>query len=155
LVVVDDKGQTPRCREAHLMERATIESFAESVVRWAMSRPDVAAIGMNGSWARDAGTPDSDLDLLVIVDDPAPYTKNTQWASTFGEPRRLDREDWGAVQSVRVFYVDGSEVEFGLCRPSWASTDPVDPGTAQVIRDGTKILHDPRGLLGRLKSAVQ
>ena len=102
----------------------------------------------------DAERPDSDLDLLVIVDDPAPYEKHTEWVSAFGQPCRIDHEDWGAVQSVRVFYANGSEVEFGLCRPSWASTDPVDPGTAHVIRDGTKILHDPRGLLVRLKAAV-
>jgi hypothetical protein len=38
--------------------------------------------------------------------------------------------------------------------PSWAAV-PLDPGTARVLRDGCRILHDPEGLLGHALEAVQ
>jgi hypothetical protein len=65
----------------------------------------------------------------------------------------VEREDWGKVQSVRVFYPGGPEVEFGIASLDWGS-DPSDKVTAQVIR-GAKILYtrDAR-LRSRLELAI-
>ena len=57
------------------------------------------------------------------------------------------------VQSQRVFYAD-MEVEFGITTPAWAHIDPVDAGTARVVRDGAQIIHDPAGMLARLLNTV-
>jgi hypothetical protein len=38
---------------------------------------------------------------------------------------------------------------------AWAATDPVDPGTRRVVRDGMSILYDPGGLLERLAEACR
>lgn len=50
------------------------------------------------------------------------------------------------MQSRRVHYREGPEVEFGLTSPAWAHL-PLDAGTVRVVRDGFRVLHDPDGLL--------
>jgi len=50
--------------------------------------------------------------------------------------------------------VSGLEVEFGFAPPSWAAADPLDPGTAGVVRNGCQPLVDRKGLLDRLITAV-
>jgi hypothetical protein len=49
----------------------------------------------------------------------------------------------------------GLEVEFGFAAPSWAATEPVDAGTAQVVGDGFRVLYDPVGILRALVVACQ
>jgi hypothetical protein len=60
----------------------------------------------------------------------------------------------GAVQSKRVFYKGGLQVEFGITTNEWAETRPVDPGTGEVVRGGMKILYDKSGVLGTLVEAL-
>lgn len=72
-----------------------------------------------------------------------------------GEAAQLVRaEDWGPLTERRVVLRSGLEVEFGFVSPSWASVDPVDPGTARVVGDGWSPLVDPDGTLARLGAAV-
>ncbi len=40
--------------------------------------------------------------------------RNTAWTETFGGVARTASEDWGMVQSLRVFYLHGPEVEQAL-----------------------------------------
>lgn len=49
----------------------------------------------------------------------------------------------------------GLEIEFGIAPLSWASTAPLDAGTARVIHDGYIPIFDPDGLLRRLIRAVR
>jgi len=58
------------------------------------------------------------------------------------------------VTSLRVYYVDGLEVEYGLASPEWASI-PLDEGTQWVISGGMRILLDREGRLGRALEAAQ
>jgi hypothetical protein len=127
----------------------------ESVRSWVELRDDIVGLGLAGSHARGEARPDSDLDLTLVCSDPNRYLDDTQWLSTFGEVTSSTREDWGKVQSLRVFYRDQPEVEFGIAGRDWTEIPP-DPGTARVLRDGFVILHDPLGLLDRLlRSALR
>jgi hypothetical protein len=58
----------------------------------------------------------------------------------FGEVIRRQVEDYGRLTSLRVWYADGGEVEFGLSTPDWIA-EPLDEGTAAVIAGGIKILY--------------
>lgn len=127
----------------------------ERYVAWAKTRAGVAAIALIGSNARDDAVPESDVDVLTLLDDPAELASDTAWVEAFSPVEAVATEDWGAVTSVRVHYRGGPEVEFGLASPGWAATDPVDPGTAQVFSGGVRILHDPRSLLARLAANLQ
>ncbi len=54
----------------------------------------------------------------------------------------------------RVQLPSGFEVEFGFAAPSWAATDPVDAGTARVVRDGCRPLLDAHALFDNLIAAI-
>jgi predicted nucleotidyltransferase len=117
--------------------------------------PGVVAIGLAGSWARGAGRSQSDVDLVVLLEEPDSVLDTTAWFSAFGDGVDLVRSaDFGALQERRLRLRDALVVEVGLGRPEWARTDPVDPGTARVVRDGLVALYDPHGLLAALCEAV-
>jgi len=58
------------------------------------------------------------------------------------------------VQSLRVFYASGLEVEFGLASLQWASAPPVDEESARVMRDGAVILVDKQLRLAQLAGSM-
>ncbi len=125
-----------------------VNAFLDQVVSWASGRPEVQAVGLAGSWARGTATPESDVDLVVIVENVHGLLADEAWPAEFGDVVADTREDWGSVQSRRVHYTDRLEVEFGLTTAQWASL-PLDPGTRRVVADGFQILYDPNGLLQR------
>ena len=111
-------------------------------------------LALVGSHARGDARPDSDVDLVLVYREPSRLLVDTAWVSTFGEAHEVCREDWGLIQSVRVVYRDGSEVEFGVTGIAWTETPP-DGTTAAVVRGGCSILLDRDGSLGRLKACVE
>lgn len=124
------------------------------VVAWAKARADTAAVALVGSYARGAARPDSDVDLVLLLDDPRPYLEHPDWVARFADVDAITQEDYGPVQSLRVIYRDGLEVEFGLTSPEWAALDRLELGTRRVVVDGMRILFDPRGVLAALMHAV-
>lgn len=124
------------------------QHILDAVVTWAQARSDVVAVGLAGSHARGTAQSSSDVDLVVVVDDPTALLDDDEWLAHFGDVTSVVDEDWGAVQSRRVHFREGAEVEFGLTTPAWADL-PLDAGTAHVVRDGFRVLHDPDGVLGR------
>jgi uncharacterized protein len=125
-----------------------VSTFLERFAMWAADREDVHAVGLAGSWARGTATFESDVDLVVVVEDVHVLLHDEGWPERFGEVANASHEDWGLVQSRRVQYVDGLEVEFGLTTRQWVAV-PLDQGTRQVVADGFEILYDPDGLLQR------
>jgi hypothetical protein len=109
---------------------------------------------MAGSEARGEAGPDSDVDLVVVVDDPEGLRldEDVPAALPSGAVDVRTRE-WGPVLERRFRMPSGLEVELGLAPASWAAV-PVDAGTARVVADGFRVLLDPDGLLTRLVGAV-
>lgn len=133
----------------------TAEAFLERFVAWASARAEIEAVVLVGSWARGDARPDSDVDLVIVAEAPERYERDLDWVHRFGEPASVALEDWGLVQSVRVHYRNGLEVEFGWTTDAWVNTDPVDPGTAAVIRNGARVLLDRAGRLSKLVASVR
>ena len=133
----DDKRMSPAIPER-------VAQLILDVQAWAAARSDVLGVALVGSYARQAAAPESDVDLVVVCQTPSEYLGNQEWIRVFGEPTRTEREDWGRVTSVRVWYADGLEVEFGIADPDWGSA-PLDAGTRQVVDDGCVIVFD-RGM---------
>jgi len=132
------------------MSPAVPERVASLVLRvqaWAASRPDVHGVALVGSHARQAATPESDVDLILVCDHPPALLDDADWIHAFGVPQRTAREDWGRVTSLRVWYADGLEVEFGIADHSWASA-PLDAGTRRVLEDGLVVLFDRGSAFG-------
>ena len=131
-----------------------ISNFLDRVVMdWAAHQPTIAAVALVGSHARGEARPDSDMDLVLLCEEPHAFLADTSWIHRFGEVRTCHTEDWGRVTSLRVRYRQSLEVEFGLTTPAWAAF-PVAPGTKHVVSQGMRILWDGEGLLARLQEAV-
>jgi hypothetical protein len=75
------------------------------------------------------------------------------WLREFGEVEVVKTEYYGAVRSLRVFYRDGPEAEFGITGRSWADV-PLDAGTKKVLSGGVRILYDPEKLFHVAQAAA-
>ncbi len=127
-----------------------IEQFLSQVKTWAEQQPDITGVLLVGSYARGTARPDSDVDLMVLTTSPQRYLDDISFADRFGAVAKWVIEDWGRVTSVRVWYKDGLEVEYGITDPDWAA-QPLDAGTRRVISDGMRVLFDRDGSLSRLR----
>ncbi|MFI7502655.1 nucleotidyltransferase domain-containing protein [Streptomyces sp. NPDC049687] len=129
---------------------AEMRGVVDRVTRWAVRRADVVGLLLVGSCARGSARPDSDVDLVLLVEEPDLYTADG------GCVRELDLGEvvrvraWGPVTEVRHVTGSGLEVELGVTSADWARTDPVDAGTCRVVTDGARVLHDPCGVLAAL-----
>jgi predicted nucleotidyltransferase len=130
-------------KKDHLASRF-IQEFSD----WVSSQADIQAAALAGSYARNDATPESDIDFVLVTDNPAKYLDNVDWAEKFGEIDRRQREDYGLVQSLRVWYGSGLEVEFGITDPRWTAV-PLDKGTREVMRGGIRVLFERREILSR------
>ncbi len=125
-------------------------SIKQAILDWCKADPSIRGLAVVGSYARNAQTADSDVDICLFVEAPALFIDNHLWAYRFGNIQSKRIENWGAVKTVRVFYQQGMEVEFNFCTLSWADI-PVDPGTQRVATDGMEVLYDPSGMLSKLQ----
>ncbi len=131
-----------------------VPSFLEEFSRWARTQADIEAVALVGSYACDAATPESDVDLVILTTTISGYFQDQTWVSQFGEVEESKVENWGRVQTLRVFYKGAVEVEYNFSPPNWASI-PVDAGTHSVISDGMKILSDREGILKKLQQEIK
>lgn len=127
--------------------------FLDRVVEWAQNQPAISGVALVGSHARGEARPASDIDLVLLCDDPQVFLSDTSWIERFGDVEACQTEDWGMVTSLRVHYQGGLEVEFGMTTPEWAGL-PVDSGTKSVVLNGMRMLMDRDGALGRLLETV-
>jgi predicted nucleotidyltransferase len=127
------------------------DELTSKVAIWSQRDNRVIAAGVCGSHARGDAEPDSDIDLIILTEDPGSLLEERSWIRGIGANARIAGpvEDYNLVQSIRVFF-DATEVEFGITDQAWAQL-PIDSETAQVINDGLRILFDPED---RLREAI-
>jgi predicted nucleotidyltransferase len=123
-----------------------IQPFLDQVIHWAAEHADIQAVVLVGSYARGKATQASDIDLVLLVNEPRNYLADSGWITQFGSPVRQQVEDYGRLTSLRIWYEDGVEVEFGLTDPGWA-IQPLDEGTDRVLMDGVKVLYERKPVL--------
>ena len=120
--------------------------FIEDFMRWSKRRKDIRAVALVGSYAREAATEVSDVDLVIIAENPQEYLTSTEWARVFGVVITKEVENYGKLSSLRVWYESGLEIEYGFSTREWAKT-PLDKGTKRVITDGMRVLFEKEVLL--------
>ena len=118
-----------------------VARLIQGVKAWAAAQEQVAGVALVGSYARQAAKPESDVDLVIVSDRPERLLSNTDWVRALGAPLRVEREEWGRVISVRVWYADGLEAEFGIADRHWAAA-PLDAGAQRVVANGCILLFD-------------
>ena len=125
--------------------------FIEDFMRWSNRRKDVRALGLVGSYARDLHQNASDIDLVIIVENPEKYLTETEWTRGFGVVIAREIEKYGKLTSLRVWYESGLEIEYGFTTRDWVKT-PLDKGTKKVINDGLRVLFEKEVLLSPYES---
>ncbi len=128
---------------------------------WAERDHQVVGMALVGSWASGRARPDSDIDVMMLVSDPIHYRETEGWVGAIDwrkarlRVRQWVDADYGVVWSRHLLCEPVLEVELSFAEPNWAAVDPVDPGTAQVVRDGCRIIYDPYDYLSNLMSALR
>jgi uncharacterized protein len=138
-----------------------VNRLLKEVARWAICQPEIVAAALVGSWARGTARRDSDIDLMFLALNPSSFRQRKAWISDIqwtvinAEVSGWKDKDYGVVWSRHIYLNNQIQVEFGFGLPSWASLQPIDPGTFRVVNDGCKILYDPKDLLSKLIDKIE
>ena len=132
-----------------------LDEVLHAALALARTEPSVHAIALVGSCARGTPGPDSDVDLVILSAEPDDLCRRGDWFTHFGSVTLVGQRQFGDVTERRLRRGDGVDIEIGLAPLSWAETDPVDAGTARVVREGFSIVFDPHGTLARLEEVVE
>lgn len=127
-----------------------LELLAAAVADWASEREDVRAAVVIGSQAR-SGTPAdrwSDLDVLLVLDDPERLVADADWVQAFGTPvlTFLEPTSTGDRVERRVLYADGQDVDFALFPTAERGELLTNPAAQAVVARGYRVLYDELGL---------
>ncbi|HLG08007.1 MAG TPA: aminoglycoside 6-adenylyltransferase [Gaiellaceae bacterium] len=129
-----------------------------AVADWARERDDVCAAIVVGSQVRTDSTADrwSDLDIILIVDDPESYAESAAWISEFGTPALTFLEETPLGQRERrVLYETGEDVDLPLLPLSAIELLEQSANAAALLARGYRLLVDKIGLEERLRTLVE
>jgi aminoglycoside 6-adenylyltransferase len=131
---------------------ARAAAFLERFARWAERRPDLAGALLVGSQSRDdhPADPWSDVDLVLIADDPTPYLADGAWLSELGRPVATFVEPTMAGQTERrVLFDDGLDVDIPVLTAAAAESflQEQEGPIGTVLRRGVRVLLDRDGRL--------
>jgi UTP:GlnB (protein PII) uridylyltransferase len=79
-----------------------VAEFIQDFIAWVSSQPDIQGVALVGSYARNAATESSDVDLVILAKNPEQFILSASWVHLFGEVSRQQTEDYGALTSIRV-----------------------------------------------------
>jgi predicted nucleotidyltransferase len=134
-----------------------IVPIVSPIVSWSRRRPDILGLAVVGSWARGNARPDSDVDLILLLNEPETFRRQA-WLDEImwheGHVVHWHDADYGVAWSRHLQLSASGEIELTFCHPWWADTDPVDAGTAEVVSGGCRVLLDKSGLFEKLLSVV-
>jgi putative toxin-antitoxin system, toxin component len=120
-----------------------MKKMLKDIKQWAENEKQVESIIVVGSYARGTYKKTSDIDLVIITSNKKEMLKNQNFIKVFGDVNKSQIEYYGACTSIRVWYKDGKEVEFGIVNPTWIEK-PLDNGTNKVLSDGFKVIIDKK-----------
>lgn len=130
-----------------------VERLATDLEMWAGGLGDLRGVCFVGSYAYRRPRMASDVDIVLLSNEPSRYGAWLGVDSPLRPARLLLTRSWGPVTELRFRHRTGLQLEVGVTTPAWADTDPLDPGTARVIGDGLRVLYDPDGVLTRAEHA--
>jgi len=138
--------ETYRTNISRMKKLIHVIDFIEDFMRWSRRRKDIRAVALVGSYARETATESSDIDLVIIAEEPKEYFEKTGWIRVFGKVIAQKVEAYGKLTSLRVWYESGLEIEYGFTTREWVNS-PLDAGTKRVVDDGMRLLFEKEMLL--------
>ena len=97
-----------------------VNSILEKVAQWAFRQTDIAAVALVGSWTHSTAQVDSDIDLMLLVNNPKEFRKDQKWideihwALVNAEVANWIDKDYGVIWSRHIYLNDSTEIEFGF-----------------------------------------
>ena len=138
-----------------VQRKEDVNALIERARGWAARRPYVRGLALVGSWARDDANQESDVDLVLLADQPGAYLSDEAWIDELGASSVVRTRSWGALTERRLALPSELEIDVGVAVVSWAATAPVDAGTRQVVTDGIRVVFDLDGVLAELIAAIR
>ncbi|OKI53573.1 hypothetical protein A6A27_32750 [Micromonospora sp. CB01531] len=134
-----------------------IERLLAAVAAWARQRHDIHAALVVGSHARVEVSADqwSDIDIVLMVDNPMAYAADGSWLAAFGRPLLTFTEPTavGGFVERRVLFDTGQDVDFALLPAGPAQQIVTRPEVAHVLGRGFRVLVDKLNLGETLPSS--
>jgi aminoglycoside 6-adenylyltransferase len=129
-----------------------MDLLAAAVADWAREHEGVRAALVVGSQVRADMPADrwSDLDVVLVVDDPRELADDASWVESFGKPALtfLESTAFGDRVERRVLYETGEDVDFPLLEASaWRELSELPEARALLAR-GHRVLYDELDLEG-------
>jgi aminoglycoside 6-adenylyltransferase len=126
------------------------DAFLAAVAAWGSRRSDVHFAVLVGSHARAEDPADewSDIDLVIIVDDPAAMMADPSWLDELGRPLLsfVEPTAVGGFTERRVLFESGQDVDFVLLPVAGAVQLAASPEAASVFARGFWVLVDKLGI---------
>jgi aminoglycoside 6-adenylyltransferase len=142
------------------MIEAAMDRIIERVIAWAQPRPDIRAAFVAGSRARANHPADdwSDLDVVIVADDPQPYLASAEWLSAIGEVRLtfLEPTAVGGLTERRALFDGGLDVDITFVPTEFVQhmlQHAIPAEVAQVFQQGVRILFDKDATIAGLVHA--
>ncbi|TDO44466.1 hypothetical protein EV651_1349 [Kribbella sp. VKM Ac-2571] len=147
--------QTDRMTARLKGRRLRAEAAINGITAWAQLQTDARGLALIGSYAYGRPRMASDVDIVLVTANRERHISGMEWAGSIDRRPRLIRcQEWGPLTERRARLSSGLVVELGVVTGEWLSA-PLDPGTAKVLRDGCRVLHDPENLFGRALREVR
>lgn len=116
----------------------------ELVKKWILNEESILLGLLIGSYARGEQRDDSDIDYILMVDNPDEFMLNTNWIKFFGVVVSAQSEVYEEVNALRVYYQDNIELEFGFVKKDWLEM-PMKEATREALSGGYEVLKDMNG----------
>jgi aminoglycoside 6-adenylyltransferase len=140
-----------------------MQPLIDTFVSWAESQEPIRAAFIVGSRARTDRPADdwSDLDLAVVVTDPAPFLTTTDWLANIAAPHLtfLEPTAVGGQLERRVLFEGSRDVDFAFVPVSMIADLnrqglPDGDGVTLLLQRGAKLLFDKDGDVRTLLASV-
>ncbi|WP_420907726.1 nucleotidyltransferase domain-containing protein [Faecalitalea cylindroides] len=112
-----------------------MNKFLKKIKEIGQHTSDIECILVVGSVATETNTIGSDLDIMIITANKSFLVQDKGFIEYFGIVIKSKIEYYGAYTSIRVWYQDENEIEFGMVDPSWIFL-PLDSSTRKVLTEG-------------------
>jgi aminoglycoside 6-adenylyltransferase len=135
-----------------------LDLIEAAIADWARGRGDVRVALVVGSRARTDIPADrwSDLDVILIVDDPEPYAADETWVAEFGTPVLTFLEETpGGQHERRVLFVDGEDVDLPLFPLSALDRLEQSANAKALLARGYRLVVDKIGVEERLRALIE
>src|SRR6056297_98372 len=130
------------------------DAIVQKFIRYSTTCENFRAAAIIGSRARTEKPADefSDLDILILSNEPEKHIDNTDWLSEIGEVHItfVETLPLGNGKERRVMFANALDVDFAIVPASQSEAMFSSPDIISVFKKGYKILFDKDDLFSHL-----